>query len=274
MRWLLLSLLLLAGHGVAGPVQAERLVKVAGTYFPPYVQDAAARKGLLIELLGALNQIQSDYRFVVVPTAIPRRFADLQAGRIDMVMFDNPQWGWGKINHEVIDLGMQDAALFVALAPREESYFDTLQGKRLALYRDYSYRFADFVTDPERLRERFAVALTYSHEGNLLMVLNRRAEIAVVTRSFLEDFLQRNPQYRDRLHIAQKIDQYYDHRALLRPDGPISAQELENLLESLRTAGVLESIFQPLGIVVRPPATRQASCEAKTGVAPVALLSL
>jgi ABC-type amino acid transport substrate-binding protein len=270
MRWLLLSLLLLAGHGVAGPVQAERLVKVAGTYFPPYVQDAAARKGLLIELLGALNQIQSDYRFVVVPTAIPRRFADLQAGRIDMVMFDNPQWGWGKINHEVIDLGMQDAALFVALAPREESYFDTLQGKRLALYRDYSYRFADFVTDPERLRERFAVALTYSHEGNLLMVLNRRAEIAVVTRSFLEDFLQRNPQYRDRLHIARKVDQYYDHRALLRLNGPINALQLENLLERLRTAGILESIFQPLGILVRPPETERAPCKSQADTAHVA----
>jgi ABC-type amino acid transport substrate-binding protein len=265
MRWLLLSLLLLAGHGLAGPIQAERLVKVAGTYFPPYVQDAGAREGLLIELLGALNQIQSDYRFVVVPTAIPRRFVDLQTGRIDMVMFDNPQWGWKNIDHDVIDLGLQDAAMFVALAPREEHYFDTLQDKRLALYRDYSYRFADFVTDPERLRERFAVALTYSHEGNLLMVLNKRAEIAVVTRSFLEAFLQRNPNYRDRLHVAQKVDQYYDHRALLRPDGPISAQHLETLLESLHATGRLQSIFLPLGILVRPRATSRLPCKSQIG---------
>lgn len=260
MRWLLLSLLLVIGHGVAGPVQGERLVKVAGIYFPPYVQDAAGRQGLLIELLAALNRIQTDYRFVVVPTAIPRRFADLQSGRIDMVLFDDPQWGWGTIRHEVVDLGLQDAALFIALAPREESYFDNLDGKRLALYRGYSYRFADFVTDPERLRERFAVALTYSHEGNLLMVLNKRAEIAVVTRSYLEDFLQRHPHYRDRLHIAERVDQYYQHRALLRPDGPIAAQQLETLLESLRSAGALESIFMPLGILVRPPATRQTPC--------------
>ena len=270
MRWLLLPLLLLAGQSIAGPPEAARLVKVAGTYFPPYVQDAAARQGLLIELLDALNQIQSDYRFVVVPTAIPRRFADLQAGRIDMVMFDNPRWGWKEIEHAVVDLGLQDAALFVALAPREEGYFDSLRGKRLALYRGYSYRFADFVTDPERLRERFAVALTYSHEGNLLMVLNRRAEIAVVTRSFLEAFLQRNPYYRDRLHVARKVDQYYDHRALLRPNGPITAQQLETLLESLRATGRLESIFQPLGILIRPPETRRAPCKTQADAAQVA----
>lgn len=75
---------------------AEIEVKVGAAHFPPYTvrPEQGADTGLLPQLLEALNNVQQRYRFVLVPTSIPRRFGDLQQGRTDMAIFENPEWGW------------------------------------------------------------------------------------------------------------------------------------------------------------------------------------
>lgn len=80
---------------LAGPLMAAQDVRVAAVYFPPYVFKAEQSQatGLLDELLAALNQIQTDYRFVMVPTSVKRRFRDFEQQRIDLAIFENPGWG-------------------------------------------------------------------------------------------------------------------------------------------------------------------------------------
>ena len=70
-----------------------------------------------------------------------------------MAIFENPQWGWQDIDAEAVDMRLEDAELFVARkeALRDQSYFEQLEGKRLALYRGYHYGFAQFNSDPEFL---------------------------------------------------------------------------------------------------------------------------
>ncbi|QJQ23353.1 transporter substrate-binding domain-containing protein [Pseudomonas sp. SK] len=252
------TLILLAVFWLAAPARAADAieVKVGAAHFPPYTvrPEQGADTGLLPQLVDALNRAQQQYRFVLVPTSIQRRFGDFQQGRTDMAIFENPQWGWQQIAHQTVDMGLEDAEVFVARQAngRDQHYFDDLRGKRLALFNGYHYAFAGFNPDPDYLRKTYNATLTYSHDSNLLMVQAGRADIALVTRSYLSDFLARNPASREQLLPSQRIDQVYHHYALLRPGAPIGEQSFATLLRGLRDSGELARIFEPYRITLVP----------------------
>ncbi|WP_425500253.1 substrate-binding periplasmic protein [Pseudomonas akapageensis] len=238
-------------------VAAQQVVRIGAAHFPPYTvrPEQGGDTGLLSQLIAALNQVQGDYRFVMVPTSIPRRFRDFQEGRIDMAIFENPDWGWRAIDHVEVDLGLEDAEIFVArnTEGRQQDYFATLQDKRLALFSGYHYAFAGFNADPKYLAEHYNSTLTYSHDSNLLMVQRGRADIALVTRSYLSDYLIRNPGSAGQFLASERVDQVYHHYALLRPGAPISGGELNALLQRVRGNGDMLRIFQPYRITVKAP---------------------
>ncbi len=212
------SLMLLAVFWLAVPAWAASTVevKIGAAHFPPYTvrPEQGADTGLLPQLVDALNRAQQHYRFVLVPTSIQRRFGDFQQGRTDMAIFENPQWGWQQIPHKTVDMGLEDAEVFVARQANggDPHYFDDLNGKRLALFNGYHYAFAGFNSDPAR-----------------------------------------NPASRERLVPSQRIDQVYHHYALLRPGAPIGEQSFAALLRALRDSGELARIFEPYRITVAAP---------------------
>lgn len=241
---------------LAAQVQAAQDVRVAAAYFPPYVfkNEQSHTPGLLNQLLDALNQAQGDFRFVAVPTAVKRRYRDFQQQRIDLAIFENPDWGWQGIAHTALDMRLEDSEVFVArvAADRAQGYFDDLSGKRLALYHGYHYAFAGFNSEPDYLAKTFNATLTHSHESNLLMVLHQRADVALVTRSFIGDFLERNRQYAGQLLISERVDQRYRHHVLLRPGAPIKVQQFAAILEQVRANGQLATIFGRYQIALMP----------------------
>jgi ABC-type amino acid transport substrate-binding protein len=238
------------------PSQAAQQVRVGAAHFPPYTvrPESGADTGLLPQLVEALNQLQTDYQFVLVPTSIPRRFNDFKEGRVDMAIFENPEWGWKDIPHTDVDMGLEDAEIFVAQKQpgRDENYFKDLASKRLALYSGYHYEFANFNADPKFLADTYNATLTYSHDSNLLMVLRGRADIALVTRSYLSDYLLRNEKVGEQLLVSQRIDQVYHHYALIRPEAPITGEAFGKLLQGLRSNGQMLKIFDPYKIALVP----------------------
>lgn len=232
----------------AQPLLAAQLIKVGAYHFPPYVSkpESEAPQGLLPDLLATLNAQQSDYQFVLVPTSVTRRFRDFQNARYDLIMFESPTWGWQNTPHETFDLQVQDAEVYVAKAAagRGQEYFSQFSGKRLALYNGYHYGFAQFNADPEYLAKQFNAVLTYSHDSNLLMVLRERADLTVVTRSYLHRYLLRYPEQRTQMLVSDRVDQVYRHQALLRPNAPISVEGLRGLLRQLRDGGQLSALYR------------------------------
>ena len=250
-----LRALLAAGVALlAMQANAAQVVRIGAAHFPPYTirPERGADTGLLPELVAALNGLQKEFEFVIVPTSIPRRFRDFEQGRIDMAIFENPDWDWQHIPHETVDMKLEDAEIFVArkVQGRDQSYFDQLGGKRLALFSGYHYAFAQFNADPKYLAENFNATLTYSHDSNLLMILRDRADIALVTRSYLSDYMGRNQDEASRLMVSERIDQTYRHYALLRPQSPLRGEQFDAMLQALRDNGTMLRIFQPFRIAV------------------------
>jgi ABC-type amino acid transport substrate-binding protein len=240
--------LVVLGLLAAQSLLAAQLIKVGAYHFPPYVSkpEAEQAQGLLPDLLATLNAQQSDYQFVLVPTSVTRRFRDFQSARYDLIMFESPTWGWQNTPHETFDLQVQDAEVYVAKAAagRGQEYFSQFSGKRLALYNGYHYGFAQFNADPEYLAKQFNAVLTYSHDSNLLMVLRERADLTVVTRSYLHRYLLRYPEQRTQMLVSDRVDQVYRHQALLRPNAPISVEGLRGLLRQLRDGGQLSALYR------------------------------
>lgn len=240
----------------AQPLLAAQLIKVGAYHFPPYVSkpESEAPQGLLPDLLATLNAQQSDYQFVLVPTSVTRRFRDFQSARYDLIMFESPTWGWQNTPHETFDLQVQDAEVYVAKAAagRGQEYFSQFSGKRLALYNGYHYGFAQFNADPEYLAKQFNAVLTYSHDSNLLMVLRERADLTVVTRSYLHRYLLRYPEQRTQMLVSDRVDQVYRHQALLRPNAPISVEGLRGLLRQLRDGGQLSALYRQYDLTQSP----------------------
>ena len=75
---------------------------------------------------------------------------------------------------------------------RDEHYFDD-SGQAHGLYSGYHYGFAGFNADKAVSPINSTRFLTYSHDSNLIM-LRGRADVAVVTRSYLHAYQQHYPE--------------------------------------------------------------------------------
>ncbi len=248
LRVLVRLCLVLLGICLLPSAVAAQQVRVGAYHFPPYIMkpESPAPQGLLPELLAALNTAQSDYHFDLVPTSVTRRYRDFTQGRYDLILFESPDWGWQGISLQQLDLQIADAEVYVARAEpgREQRYFDSLNGKRMALYSGYHYGFAGFNADQEYLASNFNAVLTYSHDSNLLMLLHDRADISVLPRSYLRIYQQQHPEDQANFLVSQRTDQVYHHHALLRPGSPIDAQVLGALLATLQGNGTLQALLQ------------------------------
>lgn len=241
------------GRAAVPEVAAVPQIKVASVHFPPYVYDKEPGRGLLSQLLDALNRQQQDYRFVPRNTSLARRFSDLRDGQVDLAVFENPDWGWQGIAAARLEMGLEDAEIYVAQAQsgRDQRFFESLQGKRLALFKGYHYGFSGFANDPQLLREQYSAKLTYSHDSILGLVLRGRADIGLLTRSWLLERQMREPALQAQLLVGEQVDQTYRHYMLLRPQAAITPARLEALLEELRHSGELQRIFEPYGVQVK-----------------------
>ncbi len=222
-------------------------VRVGAYHFPPYAIKPESSKpdGLLPELLDLLNGLQGDYLFTLIPTAAMRRYRDLESRRYDLILFESPEWGWQDTPHLAVDLHIEDAEVYVALnAPgRGQDYFDSLQGKRMALYSGYHYGFAGFNADQQFLTREFDALLTYSHDSNLSMILRQRAEIAVITRSYLNMYLQRHPAQAKAFLVSERVDQVYRHQALFSQQSAIAPGVFIELVQQLKDRGLLDKLL-------------------------------
>ncbi|WP_252274102.1 transporter substrate-binding domain-containing protein [Pseudomonas subflava] len=252
----LLGALLLAM--LVGSEASAGEVLIAAVHFPPYVikPEEDPHRGLLGDLVKSLNQVQSRHRFALRATSLNRRFEDFRKARIHVAIFENPDWNWQGVAGTRVELGLEDSEVLVARRERgrDQHYFDNLKDKRLALFNGYHYGFADFNSDPQWLEAHFNPVITYSHESNLKLLLRGRADVALITRSWLGARMREQPQLREELLISAKEDQRYRHYAILSPKAPISADEFRAAMEQLRQNGELQRIFAPYGIDVIPSA--------------------
>jgi len=228
------------------------IVKVAGYPFSPYITQSVDGRytGLSIDLINALNGIQSQVQFEFVATSIANRYKAYELKRYDMMLFESPVWGWHTIEHEFVPLDIHDGELFISLKDNaiDQAYFNNFDGKVLSLVRGYHYKFADWQADPQYLKAQFNIQFVNSNEASIVSILRGRAEIAPVTWSYLQFYLSQNPTISPQILVSTKWDQQYNHGILLSPNAPISKQQLSEWVGLLKKQQTLSRLAAHYGL--------------------------
>ncbi|PVY77396.1 ABC-type amino acid transport substrate-binding protein [Tamilnaduibacter salinus] len=231
-------------------VQAASTVRVGAYPFPPLAgfDEQGAVKGLLSDLLDELNRRQDRFRFEVVETTPKRRYRDYDAGRFDVIFFESPRWSWQDHDIESTFVILRDAEVYIALdkPDRDQSFFDNLAERQIVGVLGYHYGFAGFDPVEGALKNRFNITMSRSHARNLKLIQADRpslAEVAVVTRSYLSLYAERNPDRYDRLLVSDKIDQAYRLRVLVRPGIEPSKRALEGILKDVIADGTYRALL-------------------------------
>jgi ABC-type amino acid transport substrate-binding protein len=236
-----------SGRGVNSPAAVEPVVvKVGGYVFPPYVEEEkGVFQGLTLDLIELLNSFQSGRRFEFVPTSPFRRYKDFKTGAFDMIPFENIEWGWEGLDVIPTRTLGSDCEVYVAKAEpgRGQSYFDNFANLSKLVFLGYHYPFADYTSDPEVLMRKYNARATASHEGAIKAVAENRADVAVVTLSYLTRYLRDRPALIPKFLISDKIEQRYRHSILVRKSGPVRVEELNSWISKMERMGYLDMLW-------------------------------
>lgn len=231
-------------------------IRVGGYAFPPYVDIGPHGEphGLSLELLAALNELPSRYRFHFVLTSSKRRFSDFAAGRFDLILFEDPRWGWANTVLEHSRPLLYDSDRFVTAAQpgRDQRYFLNVTSKSLYGVRGYHYAFAGYETDPELLTARFQIMLldptSSSLDRGLQQVAAGKPDLMILTDSYLQYYWRQRPAMRQQLLRAEQPDNEYRLGALVRKRQALTAADLDRLIEQLQQSGRWQALVERYGV--------------------------
>ncbi|OZG75469.1 hypothetical protein BTA51_00225 [Hahella sp. CCB-MM4] len=234
-------------------------VKVGAYEFPPYFYSTHAKagpkyEGATVALVDAINAIQSDIRLEIYLTSPKRRYLDFDRHQYDLIMFESLIWGWEGYPLEASRVFMGGGEVYVALEKpgRDQNFFNDVGSRSLVGILGYHYGFSNYISDDEYLNTKYRVFLSSDHERNLQLILLDRpsiAEVAIVTRSYLNLFMRDNPDSRGRFLVSEKCDQEYRHTILTRKQGVVSVEDLNRWLDILEKNGKLADIREKFGLV-------------------------
>lgn len=235
---------------------AKPVIRVGGYEFPPYVSidEAQQARGFTLDLIQVLNQSQQQVTFQFVPTSVSNRHQAFILGRYDLIMFESMLWGWKDYDANFVPIGVEDGDLYISLhnEHKDQSYFDHFDGKKLALVSGYHYQLSGWANDPDTIGQKFDALFVPSNDAAIKSILKSRADIATVTWSYLQFYLNKNPKAHDRILLSDKWDQRYRHGIIINPKAQISAKQLSIWLDELKQDGTLKALAERYQLKLNP----------------------
>jgi len=221
------------------------VIYIGGYHFPPFIEvNKNNVTGITKQLIHEMNKFQDKYTFEFFMTSPSRRYYDFDQGKFDLIMFEDIKWGWKNKDIVASKVYLKGGEVYITKAEptKDQSYFDNLKDKHIAIIKGYHYGFANFVSDEKYLRDHFKVQFSSHHEGNILKIIAGRADVSVVTLCFLKQFISKNPDKKKQILISEKYDQRYNHTILARKNSSITLTEINTLLTKMKNAGILSRL--------------------------------
>ncbi|RHW75343.1 ABC transporter substrate-binding protein [Colwellia sp. RSH04] len=250
-KLLLISLFVFIYLFISKLYAAENII-VGGYIFPPFVEkdNNGKTKGITLDLIKSLNEIQNKYHFSFILTSARRRYLAFEQKQFDALFFENILWGWQNHPVQASKVFLFGGEVFIALKSKAktQNYFNSLEERSISAMLGYHYKFADLNSEPNYLRSKFNIHLSTDEKMNIQLVLSNRMDIAIVTKSYLDRFLLENPSTKSKLLISRKLDQEYKHTILLRKEVSLDIDEMNSFIDKLVETGKLKTVLNKYGI--------------------------
>jgi len=147
-------------------------ITVGGYIFPPFVEKKDNQyTGITIDLISEMNSFQNKFKFQFIPTASKRRYSYFDKGKFDLIMFEDISWGWKYkdiVASQVILTGGGEVYITKADLSKDQSYFNNLKHKSIAVILGYHYGFANFNSDETFLKDNFKIQFSRNHSRNII----------------------------------------------------------------------------------------------------------
>jgi ABC-type amino acid transport substrate-binding protein len=223
---------------------------------PPYSiarsqQELDKNKGLVLDLVTALNELQAEYQFVLHTVTAERTKRGIQDGVYDLVAMSNLDWGYDKtiLQSSKNLLAVKDV-FFTLKSQIENIHFSDIGTEKIStiVVRGFSYHFLNFERDKRTLETKFNTLSVLSEPEVLTTILANRANIGVSSSTTLDYFALNNPAEYQKLHLYKQPDSEYFRHFLVRKKGKISLKTLDALFVNLAESGELTTIFARYGL--------------------------
>ncbi|MEW5681467.1 MAG: transporter substrate-binding domain-containing protein [Pseudomonadota bacterium] len=234
---------------ISSPSLANKIeVKVGAGIRPPFLLPDG--KGMGPEIITAFNLIQDDFHFELVSVPIARRVTSLESGLVDIVMWDNVNWGWNNIESLTASMPLlysEDRFVTHSSNTTAEDYFNNFAGKSICGVNGYHYVFLNFETDYKAISKHLNITLVRTEEESIKMALNKRCDISVASLSAINWFFTVHPDARSQLTVSTRLDSTYTRHFLIPAYAPISADEINSIFLKANTLGLIEPIYKRYG---------------------------
>lgn len=212
-----LWILTLSGISTAAP----QTIKVGAYTFPPYFENST---GVIPRFLTLINQSQDRYRFVLIKTSARRRYIELEKGVFDMMLFENPKWGWDLNRIQAGKPLLSEAELYIARsAPkRDQAFFHSLEQHTIVAIFGFHYGFPGFKSEASWLGKNPRIHFVTKPALVLEKVLSGEDELGIITASYLKQLQKTDSRRASRLLVGTQKDCEYLLGPLFGPHSPLS----------------------------------------------------
>ena len=226
-------------------------INVGGYMFPPFVNTSSGKPiGLTLDLIELFNQQHSEFNFQFILTSPKRRYIDFRRGKIDALFFESKQWSWDNYSISPTQVFLQGGEVYITKNDNKKTqvYFENIKKRSLVGILGYHYQFANFESNEYKLKRDFDIQLVTSPSTLINQVISQKADIGIITRSFLAKYLVDNPSMKGQLLVSDKSDQTYDHTLLIRNDSLFSVQKANLLINKVINNGTLKALLLKYGL--------------------------
>lgn len=231
-------------------------VLVASDDWPPLLTEGAHARdapiGFIADFFKAANAIQNSIVFDVVVMPFKRIQREVAHGNVDVVAMKNIAW-MGDLALTSSEPVIHSGDVYIALAEsgRTQTFFQEKSERQWVGVNGYHYGFANFNSDAEYLRKKFNIQLVTNNFSVIRMILKGRAEVGVVPETVLTHFMETKGIKQDAFLIGKAYDSEYTLSHLVRKNGPISVDQMNDIIRQLRVSGELNALVDKITLKPR-----------------------
>ncbi len=213
---------------------------------PPMVIEKSAKRGLVFDVVDALNSMQGEFRFQVDDYPAERLMVSYDEMDVHIIAYSDAKWGWGDRGARPSLNLTNGRDLFFTLGGYER---DPSVTEEIAAVRGFHYAFANY--DSDLLSQMPNVTLVSDEESVLRLVENKRVDKGIVSEAFLQWIALSKPEVYARLKIDfDRPDHSYNRQILVLPNSPVSVDQINDLIWKMIASGRLQSLYARYGLHV------------------------
>ena len=223
---------------------ARIVIQVGMGIRPPFL-DASGTSGAGVDILVALNKVQSKFKFVHRFIPAMRTQESIARGWVDISMWDNPKWGWkdGEVSPSKALVASRDVYITRKSATKTQAFFEKITDKKLAVVNGYHYKIFKFENAPKLLDQLYDVSLVGSEEAVIKKVLANRSEVGIVSETALNWYFKQHPEASASILVSDKSDTQYKRYFLIADETTIKVEELNRFLKIADENQLLTPIY-------------------------------